>query len=806
MRPHHDVSLRQQRKTHHFRKTTSMTRRTIKYTSFLLCASALLPAFTLHAAPNTKNTAKKPVQHSAPHDMNSTQADNYSVRGHRHVLGGGMMVRQTEPKSVSAVTQEYISKQSPTVSPGTLVSSLPGVQTTNEGPLSTSSEGIHIRGLDQTQIGLVYEGVPLADPFSYGAYTSAMVDNENLGSVSVSQGSSDLTAPTYNADGAEMSMSLHHPSDKMAVYAEASGGTHSTNKEFIRVDTGDIHNSGFRAFASGSYSSANLWRGPGQMDRWHIDSAIEKHWTPASSSELIFSYNQANQTEWVYPTLAQWRTYGTSYTTHATYTKGDTFFYKLNTKATNAVVGALKNHFDFGSGLTLDAEPYAIETFGPNNYGANIPIANGYVGTQKYATLNGYSAQSGTVTAISIHPWVQTSSGLNLVGAWHHNNNTLKLSYWYSYAVHTEYQNHYPVDATGQYTKNNGYLTAFNDISVSQYNINGFQQLNAIGLEDQIKLLNNRLTIDAGLRTNMISRSFSQDLPGAANIKSVKNIFVPTPQVLISYQINDQNQVYINGTTGYRAPSSFQAQVPVYTFTTPIPVSVPLQNFRPEYMIGEEIGFRHYGPVMFNLALFNYNLTHHQITSASYLPNSSIMVSQPIDAGGESAQGIQAELSTAPWHHISAYAAGQFMRTRIGNNVAYQGDYLASKGKQEVASPKFTGSLGLTYDDGTNFGNFNLRYTDSQYSTLMNDQSIPSYITSDVSLGRYLPQVGRIHPKAMLSMMNVGDSHYLAQVNGFSGAANATRGVYGKTLSASQPSYSVGTGFAAIVTVAGTFE
>ena len=141
-----------------------MTRRTIKYTSFLLCASALLPVVTLHAAPNTKNTAKKPTQHSAPHDMNSTQADNYSVRGHRHVLGGGMMVRQTEPKSISAVTQEYISKQSPTVSPGTLVSSLPGVQTTNEGPLSTSSEGIHIRGLDQTQIGLVYEGVPLADP------------------------------------------------------------------------------------------------------------------------------------------------------------------------------------------------------------------------------------------------------------------------------------------------------------------------------------------------------------------------------------------------------------------------------------------------------------------------------------------------------------------------------------------------------------------------------------------------------------------------------------------------------------------
>ena len=88
----------------------------------------------------------------------------------------------------------------------------------------------------------------------------------------------------------------------------------------------------------------------------------------------------------------------------------------------------------------------------------------------------------------------------------------------------------------------------------------------------------------------------------------------------------------------------------------------------------------------------------------------------------------------------------------------------------------------------------------------MNDQSIPSYITSDISLGRYLPKIGRVRPKAMLSLMNVGDNHYLAQVNGFSGNATTTRGVYGKTLSASQPTYSVGTGFAAVVSVSGTFE
>ncbi|GEN60775.1 TonB-dependent receptor [Acetobacter nitrogenifigens] len=749
----------------------------------------------------------KSATRTKPHTrLMATQAETVNVQASHRALGGGMMERQTVAKTISSVNQEYISKQSPLVNPGVLVSSLPGVQGNNEGPLSTTSETIHIRGLDQTQIGMVYEGMPLADPFTYGAYTSAMVDNENMASVSVSQGSSDLTAPTYNADGAQMTLNLRHPSKKFGAYVEASGGTHSTNKEFIRVDTGEIGHSGVTGFVSGSYSSANLWRGPGDMYRWHIDAALEKQWGRRSSSELIFSYNYANQTEWLYPTLAQWHEYGDSYNTSSKYTAGNTSYYKLNTKATNAIVGTIKNHFDFGSGLTLDAQPYAVETYGPNNYGVSIPTSNGYFGSEKYSNLDGYSSGSGNVTAISIHPWVQTSSGLNLIGAWKKGNNTVKFSYWYSYVVHTEYQNHYVVDSHGGYSENNGYLKV-GGRALTQYDINGMQQSNTLALEDELRLFHDRLTINAGLRTNMISRQFTENLPGADPYKSVKNMFIPAPQLLISYKIDPENQIYINGTTGYRAPSSFQSQVATYSFTSPVVASSPLSDYRPEYMIGEEIGFRHYGPIMFNVSGFNYNLTHHQISSSTYLPNSTLIVSQPIDAGGETARGVQAEISTRPWHHISAYASGQYMHTSVGNNIAYGGDYFRTKGKQEVASPKFLAALGLTYDDGTTFGNFNFRYSDSQYSTLMNDQGIPAYFTADLSFGRYLPKVGRFHPKAMLSLTNLGDVHYLSSMTGYSvTAAKSITGIYGKTVSGSNPSYNVGSGFAAVVTIAGTFE
>jgi len=199
-------------------------------------------------------------------------------------------------------------------------------------------------------------------------------------------------------------------------------------------------------------------------------------------------------------------------------------------------------------------------------------------------------------------------------------------------------------------------------------------------------------------------------------------------------------------------------------------------------------------------------MTHHQITSATYQPGSTNIVAQVIDAGGQEANGVQLELATHPWHHLSAYASGQYMMTRIGNNIAYQGDYLPTKGKQEPGAPRFLATMGLSYDDGINFGTFNLRYSDAQYATLMNDQSIPSYMTADISLGRTLPKFGHVSPKIMLNLINISDQHYLSGVYGYTAAAASQRGVYGGALTGSQPTYDIGSGFAAVISLSGNYN
>jgi len=798
----------------------SFSNHPLKFLMGLLAATAFIsPAMAATGDQNIRvpgintNSSKAGVSKRDIHTNKKNKKDvlarseEINVSARQALAGGGLMAVQTASKTRSEVTQEYIAKQSPITAPETLIASLPGVQTSNEGPISTTSQTMHIRGLDQTQIGFLFEGIPVSDPFTYAPTLSGQLDNENIGAISVTQGSSDVNAPLYNADGAQVSMTMRRPSDKFQVFGDTTGGTHATEKQFLRVDTGEIGRSGFRAYWSGSYSSGNLWRGPGSAYRWHSDVNIDKTWGRGNDVDLIFNYNHSNQTEWLYPTLAQFKEYGTGYNTNSRYYAGDTSYYKLNTKAVNDLSGILHSHFELGEGFSLDASAYSFHNAGPNNYGVTIPLQNGYVGTQEYTHLDGRAASGGTLTAISIHPFVQTNSGMTLDGKWRRGHNTVQLSYYYSYTVHTEYQHHYAIDGAGGYTENDGPITVLGGTPITQYNVNGFQQVNSLALDDKLSLFGDRLTIDAGIKATMISRSFSEDLPGTGSAKSVENMFDPTPQILLSYQFSRANQIFVNGTTGFRAPSSFQAQVPTYSFTSSKPSSEPLSVFRPEYMIGEEIGFRHNGGFMFTLSAFNYNLTHHQISSQSYLPNSTILISQPIDAGGETARGLQAEVGTKPWHHISAYGSGQYMHTSIDNNIAYGGDYLPTKGKQAVASPKFVAALGLTYDDGTNFGNFNFRYQDSQYSTLMNDESMPAYFTADASLGHRFPTLmHHVKPKIALELLNLGDVHYLSTVNGFSVAAKSTRGVYGNTIAGSNPTYGVGTGFTALVTLSAEFE
>lgn len=782
-------------------------------TTCWLCFEQVAVAATVQNNGNNDSSHKKISGNQKKKSVQSkNNGENIDVTERRKAAGGGMMVRQTAARTISSLSHNYIAMQSPTSTIESLISTLPGVVSASEGPLTTSFSTLHIRGMAQAEIGVTFEGMPAANPFTYSTYTPSLVDSQNMGQVNVMQGAVDINSTTYNATGAEISASIRGPSEHQHFHIAGSGGSYGTNKDFIRYDTGEIGHTGIKAFASGSYSRGDMWRGVGDIERWHVDAALTKQWNKGSDSKIIFGWTKAAQGEWLYPSLANWNKYGMKYGLDSQYSPGDTHYVGLNGKNTGAVYGTLKNHFSFGHGLSLDAQAYSVEFHGPYYYGETLPVKNGFVGAESYSALDnyqnlpGYDSKNKNLTAAEVSDWYTISSGLMLTGHWKHKFNTLSLTYWYSYAQEAAQMRFYPVNGKGQWNTSTP-LTANGGVPLSEDNENGLQQLNSFAVDDKMSFLHDRLTIDAGIRMAMVNRQYTQDLPGVvgSNYKSIKNVFVPSPQVLINYSFNPHHQIYVNGTTGYHLPGSLSSQLASYSRTTGKAQSAPMADYKPEYMITEEVGYRYSGFVMANLAGFHYNVTNHQVSAQSYVDGSTSTITQLINAGGMEAYGVQAEIATRPWHHVSAYASGQYMHTKNSSNIAYSGDYLRTKGRQEVGAPQFSGSLGLTYNDGTWFGNFTLSYTGSQYATLVNDQKIPGYMTANLGVGRNLPKIGRVTPKIKLNLVNLGDEHYLSSMYGYTAAATTQKGILGTTIKGSSPTYVIGSPFVAMGTISADF-
>lgn len=141
-------------------------------------------------------------------------------------------------------------------------------------------------------------------------------------------------------------------------------------------------------------------------------------------------------------------------------------------------------------------------------------------------------------------------------------------------------------------------------------------------------------------------------------------------------------------------------------------------------------------------------------------------------------------------------------------------DYLPTRGKKAIRTPDFSGSLGLSYDDTHLFGQFTLNYVGPTYSTFMNDERIPGFMTANLSMGYRLRQVGfarspqiqlNLINLGQLNLINLGQSGYLSGVNSVSANAHTTQGVYGTTIAGKAPTYFVGGGFAGVVSVSTGF-
>lgn len=787
------------------------------------CASALAAAFlgagTAVASdqPASGSPSKAAVSPSAGGDPEVqgapvTQSQDIVVEAHTNrssMAGGGMIAIQETPVVRTTIGQAFIAKQIPAQNALSAVRLAPGADVGQDNPYGISERSdLTVRGIDQTQMGFVVGGVPAGDPGNYLPNTNEWIDNENIQSVSLTQGTSDLSSPVLSASGGLISVEMRDPSHSAGGTLSLSGGSHNANREFIRLESGDIGNSGIRATGSFSYINADNFRGPGDSTRDHVDFKALKEWGEGNRAALVVQYNHLLDYRESIPTLAQFQTLGKNSNYASTYTFGTTSYYKLQPYFRNTLAVSTPTNIQITRNLNLNTTPYFRYMVQGGPGGTQLKASDLYYGNQQIlgALGNVPYSQGGVFVAGALAHTVEYHGGVNTILTYKAGNNEIVGGFWYDYLWEHQLSGYVGADQFGNLSTitAGGVVTYSNGVTVAGVNTTIRRSVESGYIGDNISLFDGRLKILAGIKVVHVDVTGNNFLPGTTNPVIGVTTNNVTPRLGATYNIGDHGQVFFDLVTNARPPAPITSYEDVFSVATGKETTAGVPNAKSERSFQQEIGFRYQGTINFSIAGFHNRLTNHQVNTI--VNQGGALVQSIISVGTESIYGVDGELGLRPFHNFSPYIAGQYLKATTDSDFAVGQDFLPTKGKTAVRSPKFIGSAGLTYDDGSLFATISEKYSSSQYSTFMNNQSLPGYSQLDLGIGYRLPNIAFAkRPTIQLNISNALNDSHLGSVASPTGTAVATVGRNGTLIAASQPSYYENSTFIALFTIKSDF-
>ncbi|MFT8809002.1 TonB-dependent receptor [Gluconobacter sp.] len=759
-----------------------------------------------------------PAVKSPPHDMTASgriEEVNVSGRSTRtRSPGGGLMRVETAAKAIQTVTRDFIAKQMPSANVQQLIAMLPSVNVAQQDPAGLYSGQVNVRGFDQSEVGWTLDGAPLNDIGGGQFYANEVLESEDLENVSLQPGSVDINSPVVNASAGLTSMTMTNPTTRAGGLLDVSFGSFDTFREFLRLNSGYIGNSGIRAMFAFSHTKANQYRGPGQAEKFHYDFKAVKDFNNGSHTGLTVSYNDQVNDSYLNPSLPNYLKSGYSNNYAADYTgvSSGANYYRLHVNPFRNVVAVLPTHIVVSPKITIDDSLYFWHGIG-NGTGAGLVNASTGLGNQSVALdLNGASR------ALALTPSNQEQFRTGNTLSLHYRpdrHHDLSMGWWYEYSNELQFSPYGRVNqATGEPSNIWGTSSILQTTTGQDYKVRNFltlTQVNMLFIGDEMKYFNDRLKIVLGFKEAMVTRRTYNYVPGTTYNRNLHSA-EPLPQVGLSWNFDRKNQIFVSGSTNFKMPSNTSLVDYYGTGKTKTQLG---GSSNPEYTIEEELGYRYNGDVIVgSVSFFNYNLSNRQQSLNYYLGGTAngASYSQTVNAGGQTTRGVDVQLSTRPiWHHLRPYVTFEYLHSTIDNNIAATttsgtSDFLRTKGKTAIRSPHEMAGIGIDYDDGSFWFSGQVKYVGKQYATFMNDNAIPQYITNNVGMGYRFHNAGFLKsPQIQLNMQNLTGAKFRSGVYGFTTNASATKGVFGGTIAGSSPSYYLQVPFSAMVTLSTGF-
>jgi iron complex outermembrane receptor protein len=766
-----------------------------------LPSSLTLIALTVSAA-----FACAPSAHaqSAPakDDQKSSDIGRINITGEGDRLGAGQIQPEETPKARSSVQRSSLEKLRPTANPYNALELLPGVNVWSFDNTGLFGGNISIRGFTDTQIGFTVDGVPVNDSGNYAVYPMEYTDTENLCSIFVTQGSTDVDAPHIGASGGNVGVVTCDPERNARFRATFSAGSNNLRRTFLRVDSGEI--GGFSSFFSYSNTEADKWKGPGGAKREHLEAKLKFDTDSGHQFSMTALYNRMLNNNYYTPTRAEIAANGRevefsrTFVGHLPAVAGTAqseanqapAFYKLSVNPFENYILTATANLKLTDSLRLTVSPYLWHGYGTGGTQQNRQSESAFLNPVTLLNtgrrdLNGDGDTLDTIIVARSSVTETDRPGISASLGGQFGAHTLTFAAWYERPEHKQTQPLTTVDSAGNadvwfrtnlITRSDGTFFQGRDwLTVSP--------AMQLSLQDSMSLLNDRLNITLGVRAPRVTRDFtayanegqaSATVPAVSyNIKRTYDDILPAFGARLN--IADATHLFANIAKNFRAPPNF-------AFSNTIPgTSTVTDSIKAETSWNSDIGLRYNGGMITaSGSVFMVKFKDRQANAFDPVIARNVYT----NAGDVDVKGAQLELGTAAVGGFSAYASLTYTDSSIKSDLRPGvTTTLPTSGKVFPLTPKWMAGLAGQYASGPFYVQLKGKHTGSQYTDLTNNDSVDSFTLFDLNAGYSLGKIGPLKASVVrLSIANLLDKQYLTPASGVQQNAIAYPGVSASTI------------------------
>ena len=730
------------------------------------------------------------------------------------VLGFG------QARQVQTLTAKDIAVLTPGSSPIKAIEKLPGVNFQSADPFGAYewSTRISLRGFNQNQLGFTLDGVPLGD-MSYGNYNglhiSRAIISENVGTVTVAQGAGALgTASTSNLGGT-LQFSSRAPSDHFDVTASGTYGSNDTIRGFVRIDSGDITGGGLRGYLSYGYLGMDKWKGDGKQRQHQVNAKLVQE-LDRGSITAWFNFSDRRENDYqdlskdmiarlgykndnisdnyplavklgkVYDNQLAKAAYdqgikngtipagtpfaapfaGEGLTFPAPYETVDDVYFNaaglrkdyigavtFESHLSDAVTAKLTGYAHHNEGQGLWYTPYVPTVAGAQNQDGSAitnpsPLS---IRTTEYDITRG--GVTGSVA-------VETGRNRLEVGGWYESNSFRNARRFYGLA--------------GEDTASRDSLQFQQNPFATQWDVKFDTETMQYYVQDTLDL--GKLTVNGGWKGYKVINRANPIVSGglAAGTIQAKDWFLP--QIGGVFHVTSNAELFATFTQNMRA---FVSAATAGPFSTTQDGFDAIKNtLKPERSDTYELGGRfRAGGLQASIAGYYVDFTNRLLAfqnGAGIVGNPSVLQ----NVGSVRSYGAEASLLYKVMPALSLLATYSY------NNSTYRDDVVdskgvliaATKGKTTVDSPKHMVKGEISYDDGHFLGRVGANYMSKRFYTYENDQSVPSRVLVDASIGYRFGGEGPLGGISIEgSVTNLTDKRYVSTIgsNGFGARGDA---------------------------------